>query len=221
MKSKIHGPLGSERYGSYIDDIYESGKHLLALISDILDLSKAEAGRLALYEEEVELRELIDRVMRMFTGKAAECGVRMSRIEFQENLWLWVDMRLLTQVMINLISNAIKFTERGGSVTVSIHRDADGGCSLHVEDTGIGIDPDNMSRIFEPFVQVESAMSRTREGTGLGLPLSKKIMDLHGGELVMESRTGVGTRIVARLPPDRVILRDSPKETIETLAHMH
>ncbi len=205
IKQQMFGPLGSRRYGAYAEDIYNSGKHLLYIINNILDLSKAEAGMLTLNEEEVDLCEALDKCLRLFREEAARQGVRLAFDVPVDKLRLYVDPQLLSQVLINLISNAIKFTQRGGEVVLSVMREADGGVHMRIEDTGVGITKDNLSKVVEPFIQVESAFTRKHEGTGLGLPLVKKIMDLHGGDLEIASSLGVGTTVTARFPAARVI----------------
>ena len=207
IKQQMFGPIGSKKYLTYIEDIYNSGTHLLSLITDILDLSKAEAGRLALREEVVDLTEVLDGCMRMFREGAAESGVRlqfdMPRVATQVR----ADPRLLRQSFINLISNAVKFTQKGGSVILSIGHAEDESVHVRIEDSGIGIAREDLVKIVEPFVQVESAFSRGHEGSGLGLPLAKKVMELHDGSLAVESEIGVGTTVTARLPARRVLPR--------------
>jgi two-component system cell cycle sensor histidine kinase PleC len=216
MKLQIFGPIGSERYMGYVDDIHNSGTHLLSIINDILDLAKAEANKLTLAEEQLDLCDLIDGSIRMFRNTAATQGVRLAFSLPREQPILRGDLRLLRQVLINLISNAIKFTLTGGAVTISVHTDSDG-CRVAVEDTGIGIAHENLEKILEPFVQVESADSRKHGGTGLGLPLVKRIVELHGGTLLLESDLGIGTRITVWLPADRVVDLKQPEEEAERL----
>ncbi len=212
LMTQMFGPLGSDRYRSYAGDIHASGSHLLAIISDILDLSKAEAGKLTLNEEEVDLRDQLDQCLRMFGEKAAEHGIALRCRTPEVMPWLRADTRLLRQTLINLVSNGIKFTEAGGSVTLSAEWDEDGGCLIRVADTGVGIAEDDLDKVLEPFVQVESSMTRSHEGTGLGLPLVKKIMELHGGGLEITSELGVGTTLTARFPPERVVAAASESE---------
>lgn len=210
IKHQMFGPIGSKKYLTYIEDIYNSGTHLLSLITDILDLSKAEAGRLALREEAVDLTEVLDGCMRMFRERAAEGGVRLQFDVPGVAIQVRADPRLLRQSFINLISNAVKFTQKGGSVTLSLGHAEDGGVHVRIEDSGIGIAKEDLVKIVEPFVQVESAFSRDHEGTGLGLPLAKKIMELHDGSLAVESEIGLGTTVTARLPATRVLSRTGP-----------
>jgi len=219
LKQEMFGSLGSDRYRSYADDIHDSGKFLLNLINDILDLSKAESGKLTLVEEEVDPAEVLNRCLRMFREKAAKQGVRLV-LEIPDSIpQLRVDPRLLNQLLINLISNAVKFTTKGGSVVVSAADEGDAGYRIRVEDSGIGITKEDLPKVIEPFIQVESAFSRKHEGTGLGLPLVKKIVELHGGKLDIASELGVGTTVTACFPTARVIRRaeqPSPRQAANT-----
>lgn len=204
LKLEMFGPLGSGRYRAYAEDIYTSGQHLLEIINDILDLSRAEANKLELSEEEFDLESLIDTCMRMFTNKATGEGVRLTW-DNTTGAALRADQRLITQALINLISNAIKFTGKGGEVEVSVTACEDGACSIAVRDTGIGIDEADIPKIIQPFVQVESALNRQHDGLGLGLPLVKRIMELHGGMLDIRSAIGKGTAVTITLPTSRIL----------------
>ncbi|MCE2510031.1 MAG: HAMP domain-containing histidine kinase [Alphaproteobacteria bacterium] len=210
IKQQMFGPVGSKKYLTYIDDIYNSGTHLLGLITDILDLSKAEAGRLVLRDEVVNLTEVLDGCLRMFRERAAETGVRLQFDMPGVATQVRADPRLLRQSFINLISNAVKFTQKGGSVLLSIGHAENGGVHVRVEDSGIGIAEGDLKKVVEPFVQVQSALTRDHEGTGLGLPLAKKIMELHEGSLAIESEIGTGTVVTAILPAKRVIPKAGP-----------
>ena len=205
MQQRMFGPIGSERYIGYVDDIHGTAKHLLGIITDILDLSKAEVGRLTLNEEEVDIIDVLDQCFRLLREKAVEQGLRVSLQRPADRPLLRIDSRLVKQVFINLIGNAIKFTQPGGAITASVERQADGSCSAHIADTGIGIAPADIGRVLEPFVQVESAFNRKHGGTGLGLPLAKKIMELHGGTLSLESAPGIGTRVTIIFPASRAV----------------
>ncbi len=206
LAMQIFGPLGSERYRSYVEDIHQSGNHLLGIINGILDLSKAEAGKLTLDETEVDLAEVLRQSGRMFRTKAAEQGIKLIFDLPEAMPAIRADSRLVSQVVINLISNAIKFTNQG-TVAVSLGREAEGDCYIRVRDTGVGIAKENITKVVEPFVQVESAFSRGHEGTGLGLPFVKKIMELHGGGLTIESELGEGTTVTVHFPAERAVVR--------------
>ncbi len=205
MKGEVFGPLGSNRYQSYVDDILYSGNHLLNIINDILDLSKAEAGKITIRESEFLLPATVNRALRMLREKAVGQGVTMCSDLPSWEPWLRGDERLISQVVINLLSNAVKFTEAGGRVTVSLCGDPNGRCGLRVSDTGIGIDKHDLPSIRKPFVQVANAFVRKHDGTGLGLPLTDQIMQLHRGTLEIESEPGIGTSVTAWFPNDRVV----------------
>jgi two-component system cell cycle sensor histidine kinase PleC len=204
LEKEMFGPLGKEQYKEYSKDINVSGQHLLSIINDILDLSKAEAGKLVLQEEQVSVEETINSTLRIVRDHAAERGVRLAFDVPATEHNLMADPRLLAQVFLNLLSNAVKFTHKGGSVTISLEEEADGSLSVLIKDTGIGIDPENIEKVFAPFVQIESSMARNYEGTGLGLPLSNNIMELHSGSIKLDSRLGEGTTAIVRFPKERI-----------------
>lgn len=204
MRLRMFGPVGSERYVSYVDDIFLTAQHLLKVISDILDLSRAEVGKLVLDEEEVDLAAVLDQCFRLLRDRAAEEGLRMSlQTSRVDGAVVLADPTLLTQVFLNVLGNGIKFTPSGGSVTASLSRDEDGGLTVRVSDTGIGIAEVDLQRVLEPFTQVESAFARKHGGVGLGLPLVRKIIELHGGSVAIESKLGAGTTVVVKVPPER------------------
>lgn len=205
IANQMFGPVGQEKYADYAQDIRSSGTHLLSIINDILDISKAEAGKLELEEEPIDPVEALNRSMHMFRQRASEIGVELSFRVRDEIPWIIADPRLFNQIAINLTSNALKFTPEGGRVWIEIGLDARGNFFLSVRDTGIGIKDEDAQRIFEPFIQVENAMSRTHQGTGLGLPLVRKIMSLHGGTVDLESKVGEGTTVTATFPKSRFV----------------
>jgi PAS domain S-box-containing protein len=198
------GPAAVERYSEYAVDIHKSGRHLLAIIDDILDLAKIEAGRTELAESEVPLSRLME-MFRTFLGhRFLECGIAFE-IEIPDDApSVWIDKRKLGQVFINLLSNALKFTPPDGKVVLAAHRNNDGSLAISVRDTGIGIAREDMQTVLAPFGQVESAFSRRNHGAGLGLPLARSLTELHGGTLRIESELGVGTTVTVTLPPERV-----------------
>jgi len=204
MKHEIFGPLEPVPYRSYVEDINESGMHLLELINDILDMSKAEAGMTDLVESVVDVPAAVRSALRMMGRRA-----QLSRIEVIENLpatlpQLRVDERRLRQIVLNLVSNAVKFTEEMGRVTVS-GRVEDEGFVLEVVDTGIGMSEEDLQRVMEPFVQADTRLSRKYEGTGLGLPLTKALVEAHGGRLTLRSKPGNGTTATIVFPADRIV----------------
>ncbi|WP_373084326.1 sensor histidine kinase [Sneathiella sp.] len=206
LEKEMFGPLGKEQYKEYSKDINVSGQHLLSIINDILDLSKAEAGKLTLQEGAVSLADVVNSTLRIIRDHAAERGVRLSFDVPTENYELKGDPRLLAQVFLNLFSNAVKFTHKGGSVRIGFEEQLNGNLQVKITDTGIGIDPENIEKVFAPFVQIESSMSRSYEGTGLGLPLSKNIMELHEGSIKLDSRLGEGTSVIVEFPKKRITI---------------
>lgn len=212
IANQMFGPIGQDKYADYAQDIRSSGTHLLSIINDILDISKAEAGKLELEEEPIDPVEALNRSMHMFRQRASEIGVDLSFRVRDEIPWIIADPRLFNQVAINLTSNALKFTPEGGRVWIEIGLDARGNFTLSVRDTGIGIKDEDSKRIFEPFIQVENAMSRTHQGTGLGLPLVRKIMSLHGGTVELQSKVGEGTTVIATFPKSRFVAPNASEQ---------
>jgi two-component system cell cycle sensor histidine kinase PleC len=206
MKLRLFGALGSERYTCYVEDIHESAKHLLNIVTDILDHSKAEVGKLQLEEAPIELVPILDECLRLMRGWAGEEGVRLTfSVVSADAPGVYGDARLVKQVFFNLLSNAIKFTPAGGTVSVSLEAESDGRLSVKFTDTGIGIAESDLSSVLEPFVQIESAFARKHGGTGLGLPLVKRIMNLHDGDLSLASKLGAGTTATVWFPAERIL----------------
>jgi two-component system cell cycle sensor histidine kinase PleC len=199
MAGELFGPLGHEKYKGYSGDILKSGQHLLSLINDILDMAKIEAGKLTLHYEQVSLKEIVDDATRLMRGKIEEAGLKLV-VDAAELPEIEADHRGLKQVVLNLISNAVKFTPEGGDIIVALSRLDDDRVRLAVTDTGIGIAPEDLARLARPFEQVEGQHSKTTQGTGLGLALTKSLIELHGGALVMESEPGRGTTVSFDLP---------------------
>jgi signal transduction histidine kinase len=189
---------------TYIEDIHASGRHLLEIINDILDFARAEAGKLILQEQEADVREVVDSVMRLLGPGIRGSGIEITQV-LPDNLpRLWCDERKLKRVLRHLVSNAAKFTRPGGIIALEAAVSKDG-LTISVRDSGIGIAEADVQRVFEPFVQAESSFSRHHEGAGLGLPLVKAMMEIHGGGLVLESEPGKGTTVRLRFPPQRVM----------------
>ncbi|MEY4965277.1 MAG: hypothetical protein RL274_860 [Pseudomonadota bacterium] len=207
MTMEVFGPL-SERYKSYAADIHYSGEHLLALINDVLDLSRLGAGHADLREEEFDPAELISDSLRMIVGQAAKAQIGLSTHIASDLPWLKADKRRIKQILINLVSNALKFTPAGGQVRVSAQL-VPGGLAMAVSDSGIGIAPEDLPKVMERFGMVDSSLSRKHEGTGLGLPLSKQLAELHGGSLMLESTVDVGTTATVTLPRERLVSQDA------------
>jgi len=204
IREALIGPV-SARYRDYARDIHSSGSHLLRLINDVLDLSKVEAGKLELKDETVDLAMLIDECRRLFAERVATGGLRLA-IELAPNLpLLRADELRLKQILLNLLSNSVKFTAAGGRITLGAARNWDGGVALTIADTGIGMTPEEVPLALEPFRQLDSAFNRRFEGTGLGLPLARRLAELHGGTLAIDSARDAGTTVTLTLPASRVI----------------
>ena len=205
MKTEALGPIGSTKYREFADDIYVSGQHLLELINDILDLSKIESGKSRLRYEEIQIVELIDSVVTLVRETARKNAIEIE-LDCAANLPdMLADRRKIKQILANLLSNGIKFTPAGGKISLRAWCDPDSGHGFRVVDTGIGIAPEDIPKALAPFQQIDSKLCRKHEGTGLGLPLTKALVELHGGTLEIESEVGVGTAVTLRFPADRMI----------------
>jgi PAS domain S-box-containing protein len=191
------------RYSEYAANIHDSGEMLLALISDILDMSKLEAGKLKLAEEVVDLGRVVDSCRTMVAGRAQDGGIAITSQLPPAPIRLRGDQRALKQILLNLLSNAVKFTPQG-EIKLRVERAADGTVRFSVRDTGIGIAPADIPRAMALFGQVDGALNRKYDGTGLGLPLSKALTEMHGGRLDLQSELGVGTVVTVELPPERI-----------------
>jgi signal transduction histidine kinase len=197
-------PLG-ERYRDYARDIHHSGRHLLKLINNVLDLAKIETGRFDLREEKVDVAGLVATCLPIIDQLAKNGGVDLRVSLIPDLPFIWADELRLKQIVLNLLGNAVKFTPSGGRVTIAAAHSRDGGVTIRVTDTGIGIRPEDIPVALEPFRQIEAGLSRRYEGAGLGLPLSKQLIELHGGALTIESQLGKGTTVYVSVPPSRVI----------------
>ena len=207
ITKQLFGSVGSGRYVDYAKDIYDSGVHLLNIINDILDVSKAEAGKLELHESVVELGDSVAAALRLLKERAENGHVSLSAVAPRTMPPIWADERIIKQILINLLSNAVKFTPAGGTVTIEANVESSGALAISVRDTGIGISDDDLMSVLTPFSQVESSLSRKHAGTGLGLPLVKSLVELHGGTFELQSTEGKGTTAIARLPVSRVLDR--------------
>lgn len=210
MAGEMFGPLGDERYRGYAADILKSGQHLLSLINDVLDMAKIEAGKMTVHYEPVSLKEVCDDAARLMRGKAEEAGLKLM-VQANDVPEIEADHRGLRQVMLNLISNAVKFTPEGGAIIVAVVRHGADRVKVAVADTGIGIAEEDIGRLAKPFEQVEGQHSKTTQGTGLGLALTKSLIELHQGTMTIESRPGQGTTVSFDLP----IKRPGTPETAE------
>ncbi len=204
LESQMIGTIENPKYREYIGDIGVAGRHLLNLINDILDFSKLESGEMELQEDTLDVSELIYSAHVLVKNAAEASNVKIT-MDIADNLPnIYADERRLKQIMLNLLSNAIKFTPPGGEITVKAWCSPNAGHVIQVSDTGIGIAAENIPKALSPFGQIDNSLSREYQGTGLGLPLSKFLTEMHGGSLNVESELGVGTTITIRLPSGRV-----------------
>ena len=204
MAAGYPGPLNTKQ-AEYIRDIKGSGAHLLELINDILDLSKIEAGKARLYEEHLDAERLCRAAFRVIKPRAEAAQLDLVMEVAPGTPALRGDERMVKQILLNLLSNAVKFTPRGGTVALTARVEEDGCFHLSVNDTGIGIAEHERATAFAPFGQVDSRLSRKYAGTGLGLPLVRSMADLHGAEVILDSRPGAGTTVSIRFPAERVV----------------
>ncbi|MGO1118818.1 PAS domain-containing sensor histidine kinase [Rhodovibrionaceae bacterium A322] len=205
MNEQLFGNLGHEKYQDYVGLLLQSGEHLLSLINDILDLSKVEAGELGLDEKPVELQKILESCIQMISGQDDKEICELT-LEVQAGLpFFQGDERLLTQIFLNLLSNGVKFTDPNGLVTVKAAFDNQQGWRIDVRDTGCGMSSSDIPKALEPFGQVRSGSLQAHEGTGLGLSLSKKLTELHGGRLEIESAVGKGTTVTLSFPAIRAL----------------
>jgi signal transduction histidine kinase len=203
LAGELFGQLGDRRYRDYACDIRDSGLHLLKLINDVLDVAKIEHGRIQIDDEIVDVSAVMQSCVRLVHERAASARVTVSISPQPPLPPLRADNRRLKQILINLLSNAIKFTQAGGSVTLEAKADEQG-YRISVSDTGIGIAAEDMATVLQPFGQIDSSLARKYQGTGLGLPLSKAMAELHGGGLELTSTPGEGTTATIWLPPERI-----------------
>ena len=205
MHMELLGPIGNRQYYGYVGDIHESARHLLNLINDILDVAKIEAGRTELHEAPLDIRNMFDSAARLIRERSLRAQVQLE-ISVDQGLPNYnADERKLKQVLINLLSNAVKFTPAGGRIKMQARRDENGDLIMTVADTGIGIPPGALVNVMEPFGQVDNAINRKYSGTGLGLPLTRGLVELHGGTMTLASEQRVGTTVTIRLPGSRFV----------------
>jgi signal transduction histidine kinase len=202
-RDRKFGPI-AEKYAEYAAIIADSGTHLLAVINGILDMARTEANRWVLVEEEVEIARAVafslSTIEEMARGAQIDC-----RTDIPDDLPQFLgDAAKLRQILINLLSNAVKFTPAGGQVRVSVARESDDGLAVRIEDTGIGMSAEEVPLALTPFGQVDSGLGRKHDGVGLGLPLAKRLVELHGGTMEIESAPGKGTAVTAHFPKERV-----------------
>jgi signal transduction histidine kinase len=202
MRSEAFGELSNKTYLDYVTDIHFSGNHLLQIINDILDVAAHESGKMQLEEEAADIDEVISEALRLIAPQALKGKVRISSCSATQLPRLYCDRVRLRQMLLNLLSNAVKFTDAGGSVEVRAQ--IDNGMELSVTDTGIGISPEDFTRIMTPFGRIGSVYSRKHRGTGLGLTLTTALIHRHGGKLSLESAPGIGTTARLWFPAERI-----------------
>jgi len=203
---ELFGPIGNEKYLDYMKDIHKSSLHLLAIINDVLDMSKIEAGKLELSKEPLHLQNVIGEVIRMMRERAESRGIELVPKLLEEEIEIWADERAMKQIFLNLLSNAIKFSKAGGKVCIRIVADRPDLAVVEFEDHGIGMNEEEQERALLPFGQAKPSTTHNYGGTGLGLPITKGLIEAHGGKLAIESRTGQGTTVRVSLPTERMPL---------------
>jgi len=205
MRAEILGPHANPTYKEYAADIHQSGQHLLNLINEILDISRIEAGRYELHEAPIDLAELVEDCHRLMRLRAESKGLKIVEA-FEENLpQLWADERAIRQICLNLLSNAIKFTPSGGTIALKVGRTGTGGQFLSVKDTGPGIPENEIPRVLKSFSQGSLAHQTAEGGTGLGLPITKGLTELHDGAFELKSKLRYGTEVIITFPRKRVM----------------
>jgi signal transduction histidine kinase len=205
IHNQFKGPVGNPQYVDFARSIHESGRHLVGIINDILDLSKVEAGKADLEEDVTSARAAIDHAVDLMHQSIEAAELRVE-VQVDPDLpEILVDARKINQVLLNIISNAVKFTPAGGVIKIMARRAGDGGIELAVADSGIGIAEDELEEVLKPFVQSRDAERRRVQGTGLGLPLADQLVKLHGGTLTLGSTRGIGTTVTVHLPAHRMI----------------
>jgi two-component system cell cycle sensor histidine kinase PleC len=203
IESQMFGPLGSEKYAEYATDIRQSGGYLLDLISDILDMSKIEAGKYELDLEEVQINAIVENAIKMVKARAQETGITINTPKtFNDNTQIIADRRACLQIMLNILSNAVKFTRKNGQIDITCTA-AKETITIQIRDTGIGIPANKLATITNPFEQVSPHHTRNHEGSGLGLAITKELVNMHGGTLMIESQINVGTNVTITLPTEQ------------------
>ena len=218
MVQEIHGPLSNPHYYDYVSHIRDSGVHLLSVINDILDISKIEAGKWSIVEEEVVLQELFSSAVQMMTPHVAAARVNLRTSIADEAQVLIADHRSMKQIIINLLSNAIKFTEEGGNISLTSVVDEAGRLVVAVSDTGVGVPEDKIDLILEPFEQADNTQSRNWDGLGLGLPIVNRLAQLQNGRIKLISKLGSGTTVMVKFDAERNVTRDRQHSVVTTAA---
>jgi signal transduction histidine kinase len=200
---ELFGPLGNEKYLDYMKDIHQSSLHLLSIINDVLDMSKIEAGKLELSKEPLNIRHLIGEAVRMMRERAESRGIQLVTKLSDREVQIWADERAIKQIFLNLLSNAIKFSRDGGEVCIRVVSDEPGLAVVEFEDHGVGMNEEELERALQPFGQAKPSTTRNYGGTGLGLPITKGLIEAHGGRLAIASSAGRGTVARISLPTEQ------------------
>jgi signal transduction histidine kinase len=200
ISNELFGPIENEKYLEYIRDIHASSLHLLSIINDVLDMSKIEAGKVELAQEVVSVQSLLGEVIRMVHERAQSRDIKLIESMSKDKIDIWADERSMKQIFLNLLSNAIKFSKEGGTVEVRVAADQPDTAVFEIEDHGIGMSEEEQERALQPFGQAQPATTRTYGGTGLGLPITKGLVEAHGGTLAITSCAGLGTTVRVVLP---------------------
>lgn len=200
MQAELLGPLGNHRYGDYVNCIHESGRHLLELINDILDMSKIESGKYELFHEPVNVVKSVRLALHMIEAPAEEKSIAVTYKAPDDLPAIEADRRAFMQIILNILSNAVKFTREKGTITVKTAIENDEKIVITITDTGIGIPADKLESVTRPFEQVSNAMTRQHQGTGLGLAITKRLIEFHGGNLSIESKLNEGTTVTVAMP---------------------
>jgi two-component system cell cycle sensor histidine kinase PleC len=210
MKTEVFGEHAIPAYKEYSADIHNSGVHLLGLINEILDLSRIEAGRYELNEESVSLVGIVEDCHHLLKLRATNRGITIHEMFEQELPRLWADERAIRQICLNLLSNAIKFTPQGGEIWLKAGWTASGGQYMSVKDTGPGIPEEEIPVVLASFGQGSNSIKSAEQGAGLGLPIAKSLVDLHGGTFQLKSKLRIGTEVIVTFPPERVVAAMAP-----------
>jgi len=210
MKTEVFGEHSIPAYKEYSSDIHNSGVHLLGLINEILDLSRIEAGRYELNEESVSLSAIVEDCHHLLKLRATNRGIALHEMFEPELPRLWADERAIRQICLNLLSNAIKFTPQGGEIWLKVGWTASGGQYMSVKDTGAGIPEEEIPVVLASFGQGSNSIKSAEQGAGLGLPIAKSLIDLHGGTFVLKSKLRIGTEVICTFPPERVVAAMAP-----------
>ncbi|HEV2100023.1 MAG TPA: HAMP domain-containing sensor histidine kinase, partial [Stellaceae bacterium] len=203
IANEIFGPIRNTKYVEYLKDIHDSSLHLLSIINDVLDMAKIEAGRIELCKEAVNIGVILGDAVRMLEKRAAASNVELVTELPADDIVLWADQRAIKQVLLNLLANAVKFSNSNGRVYTRGFVERPGSIIIEVEDHGIGMTEEELQRALQPFGQAKVVTTRNYGGTGLGLPITKGLVEAHHGTLTLTSRSGEGTRVRITLPmPD-------------------